>query len=40
MSFASSTAAATGKDKRTVERAAARGKALGEDRTDFGALNA
>jgi ParB family chromosome partitioning protein len=30
-SFASATAAATGKDKRTIERAAARGKALGDD---------
>ena len=31
MSFASATAEVTGKDRRTVERAAARGKALGAD---------
>ncbi|WP_158255369.1 hypothetical protein [Rhodoblastus acidophilus] len=31
MSFASATSEATGKDKRTVERAAARGEALGDD---------
>lgn len=31
LSFTSSTAEATGKEKRTVERAAARGKALGDD---------
>jgi hypothetical protein len=30
-SFTSSTADATGKDRRTVERAAARGEALGDD---------
>jgi ParB family transcriptional regulator, chromosome partitioning protein len=31
LSFADATADATGKDKRTIERAAARGKALGDD---------
>lgn len=31
LSFSSSTAEATGRDKRTVERAAARGKALAKD---------
>ncbi|WP_141098370.1 hypothetical protein [Rhodoblastus acidophilus] len=31
LSFASATSEATGKDKRTVERAAARGEALGDD---------
>jgi hypothetical protein len=31
LSFTISTAAATGKDRRTVERAAARGEALGDD---------
>jgi hypothetical protein len=31
LSFASSTADATGKDRRSVERAAARGEALGDD---------
>jgi hypothetical protein len=31
LSFAESTADATGKDRRSVERAAARGEALGED---------
>jgi hypothetical protein len=31
LSFVSSTADATGKDRRTVERAAARGEALGDD---------
>jgi hypothetical protein len=31
LSFAASTADATGKDRRTVERAAARGEALGDD---------
>ncbi len=35
LSFAESTAAATGKDKRTVERAAARGEALGDDLNDI-----
>ena len=31
LSFASSTADATGKDKRSIERAAARGEVLGDD---------
>ena len=31
MSFADATSDATGKDRRTVERAAARGEALGDD---------
>jgi hypothetical protein len=35
LSFAESTAGATGKDRRTIERAAARGEALGDDLNDI-----
>jgi hypothetical protein len=35
LSFVSDAAGATGKDKRTVERAAARGEALGDDLNDI-----
>jgi hypothetical protein len=35
LSFTSATSDATGKDRRTVERAAARGEALGDDLNDI-----
>ncbi|MDR3571028.1 MAG: hypothetical protein P4L81_02420 [Candidatus Pacebacteria bacterium] len=35
LSFANATSDATGKDRRTVERAAARGEALGDDLNDI-----